>query len=237
MKTWEEGGSFREHLLGHERGTRALGREEAGRDHGPAPVPDPRRRDLRTARTDLGGRREIQTGRARAHQARESPRHVSHLGGDRDGRLRPDLGVRRRPADADPRQGRRADRPVRFLVRAHGRARAQPRDHHAGRRLPARSQGPRRLPARPLDARAGGGAGADRMRRARLPLRARAGRSTSRPARSAASRCRRACARATSCRSRSSRRPPRPRPATTRTSPSSAPPRSPAARRWKRCAT
>ena len=59
----------------------------------------------------------------------------------------------------------------------------------------------------------------DRGGRPRLPRRARAGRSTGRAARSAGSRCRPACARATGCRSRSSRRRRRPSSAsTTRTS-------------------
>ena len=40
-------------------------------------------------------------------------------------RQRPDLGVRRRPADGDPGQGPRAHRPLGLLVRAHARASAR----------------------------------------------------------------------------------------------------------------
>ena len=75
------------------------------------------------------------------------------------------------------------------------------------------------------------------VRGAGLPVRARAGRSTNRARPSAASICRPACASPTACRSRSSRPPPRRNWAsTTRTSTSTAPPRSWAtARRWRSC--
>ena len=80
-------------------------------------------------------------------------------------RLRPHLDLRRDPADADPRQGPRADRPLGLLVRAHRGHRPEP-PARASRRRPLA-----RVPAA-RDA-------ADRGRRARLPRPARAGRTTS----------------------------------------------------------
>ena len=93
-------------------------------------------------------------------------------------RERPDLDVRRRPADRDPRQGPRAHRALGVLVRADAGARPEP---------PARAA--RR---RPLDRVPAARDAADRVRRPRLPRRLRLEGLPARPARSAATRCRRA---------------------------------------------
>ena len=73
-------------------------------------------------------------------------------------RERPHLGVRRRPADRDPGQGSRADRPLRLLVRAHEATSS--RTTCSTIREDGRSMECRRLADAP-----------DRVRRARLPLR------------------------------------------------------------------
>ena len=135
-----------------------------------------------------------------------------------DGRLRPDLRLRRGHADADPRQGQGADPDVGVLVRDDRRHRPQPLH------LRGRARGGRR----PGDAGAAARDVPGRVRRPRLPLRLGLEGVPARPA----SVCGielpgRACASPTSCPSRSSPRRPRPRSATTtRTSTSTAPPRS-----------
>ena len=133
-----------------------------------------------------------------------------------DGRQRPDLDLRLRARHDDPRQGRDPDPDVAVVVRPARRPGAQPRLQHrrAGRRT-----------------RPGGGVRAARdvprrVRRPRLPHRLRPARLPRDAARSAASRCRPGSRTAAACRSRSSRRPPRPSSATTtrtsRTTPSPA---------------
>ena len=155
--------------------------------------------------------------RARPAPARQGqgPRDVRPRGRPADGRLRPHLDLRRRASDADSGQGPRADRPVRALVRPHGIDRPEPLRLRHRRRAGG--------PARPRAARAAAGDAAGRVRRARLHRRARAGRTTSAPARSRACSCRRACASPTGSRSRSTPRRPRPTWATTRRSTSSRP--------------
>ena len=77
-----------------------------------------------------------------------------------DGRQRPHLDLRRRPPDADPRQGQGAHRPVGLLVRTDGRDRPQP--PALGRRGRARGGARSRAGrAQPEDA-------SGRVRRARL---------------------------------------------------------------------
>ena len=123
--------------------------------------------------------------------------------------------LRRRPADADPRQGPRADRAVALLVRARpARHRPQPPPgDRPGRRCPpdvvaadaaaelrGRMMICRRAEVLPVE-----------VRRARLPRRARGWKDYRRDRRGLRHpRCRPACARATGCRSRSSRRRRRP---------------------------
>ena len=126
--------------------------------------------------------------------------------------------VRRDPADADPRQGHRAHADQQLLVRADRRHHrpttwSDPEPFSTDRRARAPERHgpwwcawPRRCPSRPSCA-------------ATSP--ARAGRSTRRAARSAASRCPPGLVEAAGCPSPSSRRRPRPPSAsTTRTSPS-----------------
>ena len=72
-------------------------------------------------------------------------------------RQRPHLGLRRRLANRDPRQGPRADRALGLLVRPHGGDRPQPPADDPGGRQIDGVQAPRDAP--------------DRVRRARLPLR------------------------------------------------------------------
>ena len=135
------------------------------------------------------------------------------------GRLGPDQRVRRRPADADPGQGPRADRPVALLVR-RDRARSSP-NHLLSDGSPADVP-----PARPGTRRRRDAARPDhdlpprrrpagRARRARLPRRLGLEGVPRAPAPSAASGCPPACARATGCPSRSSPRRRRPRSAST----------------------
>ena len=135
-----------------------------------------------------------------------------------DRRHRSHLGVRLRARLRHPRQGEGAHAAVRLLVRAHGRSRAASPDLDGRRRVPGRGAPPRGSAAGPDDAGAPDRAGPDRMRGARLPVglglegipadRQR----LRRPAAD------RACANPIACPSRSSRRPRRPRPATTSTS-------------------
>ena len=91
-------------------------------------------------------------------------------------RERPDLDLRRRAADRDPRQGARAHRPLRLLVRADRLDRPEP---------PARAR--RR---RPLDASAGGSRCCRSSASCAATSPARAGRTTARPARCAGTGCR-----------------------------------------------
>ena len=126
------------------------------------------------------------------------------------GRERPDLDLRRRAADRDPRQGAGAHRALGLLVRADRLDRPQP---------PALRSAP--TAARPT---AGGSRCSRSSASCAATSRARAGRTTSRPARSAATACPTGWSSRSSCPSRSSRRRRRRRPATTRTS--TAPPRS-----------
>ena len=155
--------------------------------------------------------------RSEAPLLREGPRDLRVGGRPADGRLRPDLDLRRGDADADPRQGQGAEPDVGILVRADRGHRPQPLP------LRRRAGGGRRTG----DAGAAAGDVPGRVRRARLPLRLglegiQGGRRGLRD-RAAG----RACSSPTSCRSRSSRRRPRPRSATTtRTSTSSGRPRS-----------
>ena len=91
----------------------------------------------------------------------QGARDVRGRGRPADGRLRPDLGLRRGPADPDPRQGPGADADVGVLVRDD----------------PPHLPQPLHLPGRPRRGRGPGAAGeaaADvpgRVRRPRLPLR------------------------------------------------------------------
>ena len=74
-------------------------------------------------------------------------------------------------ADADPRQGARADRVLAVLVRADwSRPRAEPPDQRRPRRVPAAVRRRRRA-GRPGDARARGRRDPDGVRRPRLPRR------------------------------------------------------------------
>ena len=116
---------------------------------------------------------------------------------------------------ADPRQGPRPDRPVALLVRRDRRHRAEPPARHRPRLGPCR---PRRVVRRRLAAELRGRSmicrrarPAGRGHRARLPGGERLEGLPRARAPCAASRCRRACARASGCRSRSSRRRRRPR--------------------------
>ena len=81
---------------------------------------------------------------------------------------RPPLGVRRRPADADPRQGQGAD-----AARRRSGSSARGTSSPTISRPPLEDVVPRmrRAPRRPLDRRAQGEAAAGRGRRARLPRR------------------------------------------------------------------
>ena len=151
-------------------------------------------------------------------------------------RLRPDQRLRRRAAVDDPGQGPGPDRPVAVLVRGDRRDRPQPPAGHRSAAvadyvaddvrsdgIPAGRCRPARRSARPHDDLPAGDRGPDRGRRPRLPRGVGLEGVPGDAARSAGSRCRRACARATACRSRSSRRRPRPsRVSTTRTSASTA---------------
>ena len=135
-----------------------------------------------------------------------------------DGRDRPDLDVRRGSSDADPGQGQGADGPVGLLVRAARRDRAEPPPLVRPTACPTRRRARARRAAscsmlRSSASCAGTSPG-------------RAGRTTWRPARSRASRCRPVCRSPSSCPSRSSRRARRRRSATTRRSTSTRPPRS-----------
>ena len=137
-------------------------------------------------------------------------------------RLGPDQRVRRRPADRDPRQGPGADRAVAVLVRGDRRDRAQPPARHGRRDHPRRlrrvdrrrERRARRVAdrwaARPCPDLPAIDGRPDRGGRPRLPRRLRLEGIPGDAARSAGSRCRPGCARATDCRSRSSRRRPRP---------------------------
>ena len=133
------------------------------------------------------GPRRVRPRRPAGHR-----RHGSHQ------RLR--LGA----ADADPRQGPRADGADAVLAGNAGAAESPaqhgPAGHAAGLRRTRGGAGGPDVPG------AQGAGGADRVRGARLPGRLRLEGVPRRRARSAASRCRRACARASSCRRRSSRR-------------------------------
>ena len=128
------------------------------------------------------------------------------------GRVGPGLGLRRRAAEPDPRQGAGAHRACRPsgssappTSRPTTSSRCDPADFPA-------SAGP--------DAAAGRCSCAarrrsDRVHRTRVPVRQRRGRSTGSAARSRAGRCPPACARPRRSPSRCSPRPPRPTPATT----------------------
>ena len=146
-------------------------------------------------------------------------------------RVRPHLGLRRRDGRARARQGPGAHGHVGVLARAARRRGAQPPGLDRPGRPPARGVRDRRR-GRADDAGAPGRDAAGRVHRARLPHRARRGRSTRRRARCTARRCPRACGSPSSCPSRCSRRRPRPTiGATTRTSPSTRPSTS-SARTW-----
>ena len=143
-------------------------------------------------------------------------RELYDLGGrPADGRLRPHLHLRRRPPDADPGQGPGAHRALRAVVRAD-----------AATSCPTTSSPPPTA-CRTSSAAARCACSGWRCCRSSASCAAtspaRAGRTTRRPARSRASRCRRACRSPSSCRSRSSRRRRRPRRATTRRSTSREP--------------
>ena len=89
------------------------------------------------------------------HRVRKGPRDLRHRRRPPAARrVRPDLDLRRRPADRDPGQGPRPDRPLRLLVHAPRADRAEPHARH-----------PRR---RPLDGVPPARDAADRVRRARL---------------------------------------------------------------------
>ena len=122
-----------------------------------------------------------------AHQPRQGARRL-RVRPQRDAHRhhRPALGLRRDPADADPRQGRRAHADRQLLVRQDERHHPQPRrrpravQHRRRARSTSRAArswctGPRRCRSRPSCA---------------AISRARGARTTRRPARSAASRCR-----------------------------------------------
>ena len=150
---------------------------------------------------------------------------------------RPPERVRRGAARPDPGQGPRAHQHLELLVRAHRPHRAEP---PLG--LPARARGAGRGRARdhrrPLHGRAAAEGAAASKPWCAATSSAPAGRTTRRPARSAASSSRRGCAWPTACRSRSSR--PRPRPSaatTTRTSASRDRGRDRAPRSPPACAT
>ena len=142
---------------------------------------------------------------------------------DADRRLRPDLGVRRRAARRDPRQGAGAHRAVDVLVRADRGDLAEPPGVLRPDRLPrdGRSRG-----RRPGDARAGDPADPARVHRPRLPVRVGVVGVRGAGHRLRPDAARPGCARPSGSRSRSSPRPPRPRPATTSRSPTPRRPRS-----------
>ena len=95
---------------------------------------------------------------------------------------RPDLDLRRRAPDADPRQGQRADRALGVLVRAHRRDRPQPPRSRSTDGVPDEARGRAHGGAQARDA-------AGRVRRARLHHRLGLEGLPARPARSAGSRC------------------------------------------------
>ena len=134
------------------------------------------------ARPPRQGPRRLRSRRAPAHR-----RHRSHLG------------LRLRARVGHSRQGQGADAAVGVLVRARS---ATSMPHHLLSvdvdDFPAVARAAPRRAARPLDARAEDRAAAGRVRGARVPVGS-AGRTTSRPARSAAFRCRPACASPTGC--------------------------------------
>ena len=108
------------------------------------------------------------------HEASGKVREMYGFGdADADGRLRPHLRVRRRPADADPRQGPGADRHVAVLVRAH-RGTSSPNHLISAEPQRVPDPGPKdpELAGRSMLVAAADDA-ADRVRRARLPGRLR----------------------------------------------------------------
>ena len=131
---------------------------------------------------------------------------------------RPDLHLRRRPSEPDPRQGQGPDGPVGLLVR-------QDRPH---RRQPLRLAPPRACPTRCAAARWSCASSrccpSSASCAATSP--ARAGRTTRPPARSRASSCRRACGVRAAADADLHARRRRPRRATTRRSTSTRPPSS-----------
>ena len=157
--------------------------------------------------------------RSHASPPRQGPRRLRCRRRPAHRRHRSHLRVRLRARLRHSRQGQGADAAVGVLVRAHGRPRAAPSALDGRRRVPradCASTAP--MLQRALDARAPDRSGADRVRRARLPLRVGLEGIPADRGASAASRCRPACASPTGCRSRSSRRRRRRRPATTTTS-------------------
>ena len=135
--------------------------DRARRDFRPRPLHAPRGHRLRSP-----GRHHEQGGtcsclRLSHHVASGKVRELYELDSERLllDRERPNLGIRRRPADRDPGQGPRSDRAVRLLVLADEVDRPQSPDH-----------GPRRTAARLSAASCDA---ADRVRRARLPGRLR----------------------------------------------------------------
>ena len=92
-------------------------------------------------------------------------RDVYELGGRApDRRHRPHLGLRRHPADADPREGQRAHADLRLLVRQDAAHRAEPHRRPGAVRRRRRARAPRRT----LGRRAPGAGAARRGDRARL---------------------------------------------------------------------
>ena len=141
----------------------------------------------RKERDACGDAVRIQRDRLEAHQPRQGARRL-RVRAQRDAHRhqRPPFGLRRHPADADPRQGRRAHADRQLLVRQDERHRPQPHrrpravQHRSGapaprRAAPSSSTEPRRCRWRPSCA---------------ATSRVRGARTTRRPAACAASRCR-----------------------------------------------
>ena len=121
---WDEGASFHDEIAKDPAVTERLDAAGGRRAVRPGAVPRQPRSGLRPTRS-AGGRPARD-----ARRAGQGPRHLR--GGRRAlaaGRDRPDQRVRRDPADADPRQGARADRLLAVLVRADRRPRPEPRGH------------------------------------------------------------------------------------------------------------
>ena len=136
----------------------------------------------------------------------QGPRHLRVRRSPADRRHRPHLGVRLRARLRHPRQGQGAHPDFGVLVRAHAADRRQSRAVDRPGVLPRRrAVRPSCCAAARCSSRGPSRCRSNASRAAICP--APAGRTTRRPARSAAFACRRACANRIGCPSRSSRRP------------------------------